>query len=286
MAAPLDDPLALALGHVVAQQRSGARPAGASNAEAARPEHGRVSEPRPHSGRGRARTVSEYPAAAERLALESAALALLVRAFAPVVHRLPVEALAGALSASDPTVAAAALAATVATDLSARAAATPLVRAWLESARRKRELLEEAGGGLTAAQVAHVRGITRQAVERARAEQRLLAVPASAVASALAATSGTPTEATATTPEGATTNDWLYPAAQFGADGHPLPGLVPVLRAFQTSHVVGPWTQLSELLAPDPELGGRSILALLREQGEAAVPAAVAALRQVGTMGA
>jgi hypothetical protein len=203
--------------------------------------------------------------AVERRALESATLALLVRHLAPVVHRLPVETLASALSAADTTTAAASLAATLSAELSARAAATPLVHAWLESARRKRELLEEAGGGLTAAQVAEVRGITRQAVERARHERRLLAVPS------VAGTGG---------------GDWLFPAAQFGPGGHPLPGLAAVLRAFQATSVVDPWTQLSELLAPDPELGDRSILGLLREEGEGGIPAALAALREVGAMGA
>lgn len=323
MIALLDDPLALALGQVVAQQdkRAESDAVAADLNESAVGRTGSVKSPRaaagtaqrvrrnpagsPHgpefaaTGLEQARDGAPEPPASgkssgavERRALESAALALLVRSFAPVVHELPVAILAGVLATGDPTTAAAALTATLATDLSARAAATPFVQAWFESARRKRELLEEANGGLTATQVARVRGVTRQAVERARVEQRLLAVPASAVAAAAAVTvragagAGAAADAAGRTAANMTVNDWLYPAAQFGPDGHPLPGLVAVLRAFQATHVVDPWTRLSELLAPDPELGDRSILALLREEGEAAVPAAVAALREVGAMGA
>lgn len=337
MVALLDDPLARALGEVVARQTAlespkdthargslwveddAVGPVGERSGAAAEREVAGAEVSPAATGAGRpttlpagatsaapARAAEQLPAErleeppsgrlTERRALEGAALALLVRAFAPIVHELPLEALARVLATADPTTAAAALATTVATDLSARATAAPLLRAWFASARRKRELLEEAGGGLSATQVAAARGITRQAVEKARTDQRLLAVPAAAVAAATQAlwpppsvpdaADGEGASASTTASASATAGDWLYPAAQFGPDGQPLPGLPAVLRAFRTTHVVDPWTQLGELLAPDPEFGDRSVFALLRAEGEAAVPAAVAALRQVGAMGA
>jgi hypothetical protein len=129
------------------------------------------------------------------------------------------------------------------------------IRDWvLESARRKWELLEEAGGGLTAEEVARRRGLPLVDIEHARTAGWLLAVHGE-------------------------TDEWLYPRLQFDDDDEPLPGLETVLRAFR---VEDPWMQLSELLAPDPMLGNRSIFTLLREQGEAAIPAALKAVREVG----
>ncbi|HET7550612.1 MAG TPA: hypothetical protein VFK04_04935 [Gemmatimonadaceae bacterium] len=129
------------------------------------------------------------------------------------------------------------------------------IRGWAsESARRKRELLEEAGGGLTAEEVARRRGLPLVNIEHARTAGLLLAVHVE-------------------------TDEWLYPRLQFDDDAKPLPGLETVLRAFR---VEDPWMQLSELLTPDPILGNRSIFTMLREQGEAAIPAALEAVREVG----
>lgn len=190
----------------------------------------------------------------ERQALESAVLAMLVRQMAPLVRHIPVADLAHALSSSDVPTAAARMSALLTEQLAAHAPATQLVRAWLESAKRKRELLEDAGGGLTAQEVATIRNVSRQSVERARRQDRLLAVPLGA-------------------------GNWRFPALQFGDDGQPLPGLETVLKAFQ---VKDPWMRLAELVAPDPELANRSILSVLREEGDDAVATAVAAVREAG----
>jgi hypothetical protein len=123
-----------------------------------------------------------------------------------------------------------------------------------ESVKRKRRLLEEAGGGLTTQEVATMRGIACQDVDHERRQEMLLAVPTGA-------------------------DSWQFPSVQFDDDGNPLPGLDKVLRAFR---VEDPWMRLSELLAPDPELAHHSILSILREEGEAAIPAAIAAAREVG----
>lgn len=77
--------------------------------------------------------------------------------------------------------------------------------------------------------------ITRQAVDKRRLRNALLAVPNGS-------------------------GEYLYPACQFTSTGV-IPGLEEVLRAFQ---IRSPWTQLSALLAPAPALGGRTILEALK----------------------
>lgn len=93
------------------------------------------------------------------------------------------------------------------------------------------ELLQQAGGGLTSAQVAKASALTRQAVDKRRSRRALLAVPSGS-------------------------GDYLYPACQFDKDG-PIEGLSEVLQAFEWK---SPWMQLSALMAPSPALRGKSIL--------------------------
>src|SRR5438874_11994083 len=111
----------------------------------------------------------------------------------------------------------------------------PFVEAMALGATIKQELLTSGGGGLTSSQVATALGITRQAVDKRRIRNALLAVPNGS-------------------------GQYLYPACQFASTGM-IPGLEEVLRAFQ---IRSPWTQFSALLAPAPALGGRTILEALK----------------------
>ena len=259
-----EDSLVVALQKVVQQDEGEAKGPPPKSATTAKAVRGRKRLGRSKKGsrvpRGPsslAAMLKDEPTAGDvsaRQALESAALAMLVREVAPIVRNIPSAELSSALSAANATTGAAKISALLSEHLAATAPVRHLTQAWLESAKRKRELLDESGGGLTAQQVAEARDISRQAVERARREDRLLAVPIGA-------------------------GNWRFPAIQFGDGGMPLPGLDKVLAAFR---VKDSWMRLSELLAPDPELGNRSILSILREEGEAAVPAAVAAAREVG----
>lgn len=188
------------------------------------------------------------------LALRGAALALVVRGAAALIARVPPARLGDALRERRPEAAVAGLLADVALEAQLLGADDPVAAALAAGARRKRDLLAEAGGALSSDAVAAQLGVKRQAVDKRRQTRALLAVP---------------------TPSG----DWVYPAGQFRADGRALDGLPDVLRAFR---VDDPWMQLAELLAPDADLGGRSALDVLRGEGRAGVPALVAAVRGVG----
>jgi len=126
-------------------------------------------------------------------------------------------------------------------------AVDPFVEAIARGAAVKRELLMDAGGGLTPSQVAKVLGLTRQAVDKRRIRRTLLAVPTGS-------------------------GEYVYPACQFVPEGV-LPGVQEVMHAFQ---VRNPWTQLSALLAPAPALRGKTILEAL-QSGETERAIAVAA---------
>lgn len=123
----------------------------------------------------------------------------------------------------------------------------PLAEAMARGALVKQELLQQAGGGLTASQVASGLDISRQAVDKRRSRGALLAVPTGS-------------------------GEFLYPACQFTRDGV-IPGLEKVLGAFQVDN---PWTQLAVLLARAPALKNKSVLNVLSEgdvNGAAAVVA-------------
>lgn len=107
--------------------------------------------------------------------------------------------------------------------------------ALLEGAEMQRQILAEAGGALTAAQVVDLLGITRAAVDKRRKQHALLGIKL---------------------PSG----DIAYPAAQF-RKGDVVAGLPEVLRAFR---IRDPWMQLDALLANDDALGGNAFDALAR----------------------
>lgn len=101
-------------------------------------------------------------------------------------------------------------------------------------AAAKRGLLEHAGGGLTAAEVAALLGVADTDVEERRRGGVLLAVPV----------------------EGG----HVFPGLQF-ANGGVVPGFDRVLGAFRLR---SPWSVLSVLVGSAPALGGRSPIEALR----------------------
>jgi hypothetical protein len=111
----------------------------------------------------------------------------------------------------------------------------PLASARARGAAMKSELLERAGGALSAGEVAALMGVTPAAVHARRQRGTLLAVRQA-------------------------NGEFLYPACQFGDEGA-LPGLGQVLGAFT---VDSPWTRLSVLLSPTPSLSGTTPLDALQ----------------------
>lgn len=122
----------------------------------------------------------------------------------------------------------------------------PLAGAVGRSIAHRRRLAEMAGEMLSSAQVEDLLGIKRQAIDKRRQANKLLAVRMAA--------------------------DWAYPAFQFGQDGV-LPGLEDVLKAHADED---PWVILDILLAPDTALGGRSLLEALQDGDADAVARHVA----------
>lgn len=139
-----------------------------------------------------------------------------------------------------------------------RRAAVPdaRARAILRGKEIAAKLLAEAGGGYDLAQVSLVLdGISRQMIDRKVKAGRLLAVPG---------------------PSGRR----IYPTIQFGPDGALLPGLAEVRAALPTQD---PWAVLGFLVGPDPRLGDRRPVDLMRA-GQ--VDAVIAAARRMGEQGA
>ena len=111
----------------------------------------------------------------------------------------------------------------------------PLVPALARNVEHRQQLLKRAGGVLSADEAGRTLGITRQAVDKRRRSNTMLAVR-----------------------EG---SDWRYPACQFN-EGEVIAGIGDVVRGFASA---GPWTTLDFLLAPDTALGGRTPLETLRD---------------------
>ena len=111
----------------------------------------------------------------------------------------------------------------------------PMVPALARNVEHRNLLLQRAGGVLSADAAGKIAAITRQAIDKRRRANAILAVR-----------------------EG---SDWKYPACQF-RDGNVLPGIAEVVRGLEGQ---GAWATLDFLLAPDSALGGRSPLDALRE---------------------
>jgi len=101
------------------------------------------------------------------------------------------------------------------------------------------EALAAAGGALSSTEAARQLGISRQAVEKRRRANALLAVRLG--------------------------GDWRYPRCQFDeARGEVVAGLPKLLGAYARA---GPWVALDFLLASDEALGGETPLQVLRREG-------------------
>jgi hypothetical protein len=112
----------------------------------------------------------------------------------------------------------------------------PFVAARFRGLKRKQQMLEAAGGALTSGQVAEVLGISRQAVDKRRAANQLLAL-----------TQGR--------------RGYSYPSFQFD-DGKTIAGLEEVLGQLRE---LDPWMQLVFFTTPHERLGGQTPLEMLKE---------------------
>ena len=110
----------------------------------------------------------------------------------------------------------------------------PLAPMLARNVEHRQKLLQSAGGSLSVEEAGHTLGITRQAVDKRRRANTLLAVR-----------------------EG---SDWRYPACQFH-DGETLPGIADVVQGFASA---GPWAALDFLLASDTVLEGFTPLQVLK----------------------
>jgi hypothetical protein len=135
-----------------------------------------------------------------------------------LVRQAPTEALQDALSSSSDVGSMARILTEVAGNQDVRSL-DPLAEAFARGAAAQQELLEVAGGAWTAAQVASHLGITRQAVDKRRKRDSLLAVESG--------------------------GGFLYPVCQFVETGV-LAGLPEVLQAIDSP---SGWTRLSLLLS-------------------------------------
>lgn len=112
----------------------------------------------------------------------------------------------------------------------------PFAAAYARAVQSKRELAAEAGGLMSATAVAALLEISRQAVDKRRRREQLLAIPSSS-------------------------GGYVYPAVQF-LDGAVADGLEQVIPAINSS---SPWTKLSFLLGTSESLGKKRIIDALRE---------------------
>ena len=111
----------------------------------------------------------------------------------------------------------------------------PFVAAKLRGLKRKQQMIEEAGGILTSEQVATLLGISRQAVDKRRGSNQLLAL-----------TQGK--------------RGYSYPSFQF-EDGKVVQGLQDVLKELAS---LDPWMQLAFFTSPNERLDGKSPIRALR----------------------
>jgi hypothetical protein len=113
----------------------------------------------------------------------------------------------------------------------------PFIAAKFRGLKRKQQMLETAGGALTSEQVAEVLGISRQAVDKRRAANQLLAL-----------TQGR--------------RGYSYPSFQF-EDGKTITGLEDVLEELKE---LDPWMQMVFFTSPNERLEGKTPLEQLRKE--------------------
>lgn len=131
----------------------------------------------------------------------------------------------------------------------------PLASPYLQGLQAQQELLRLAGGLMNSEEAAKLLGLTRQAVDKRRLANKLIAIPRGQRA-------------------------FGYPVCQFDAKG-PLPGLDQMLGA------LGPhdgWMLLTFLLSPNGNLDGRTPADLLRRGEVSAVSRAAAMFGDHGAL--
>jgi hypothetical protein len=112
----------------------------------------------------------------------------------------------------------------------------PFLAAKFRGLKRKRQMLETVRGTLTSEQVAEVLGISRQAVDKRRSSNQLLAL-----------TQGK--------------RGYSYPSFQFD-DGRTIPGLEEVLGELKP---LDPWMQMVFFTSPHERLGGKTPIERLQK---------------------
>lgn len=112
----------------------------------------------------------------------------------------------------------------------------PFIAAKFRGLKRKQQMLETAGGALTSEQAAEVLGISRQAVDKRRASNQLLAL-----------TQGK--------------RGYSYPSFQF-EDGKTITGLEEVLAELKE---LDPWMQMVYFTSPNERLGDKTPLEGLKK---------------------
>jgi hypothetical protein len=134
------------------------------------------------------------------------------------------------------------------------AAEDPLAAAKFRGLERKRQLVEAAGGALSAQNVADLLGITRQAVDKRRAQNQLIGL-----------TQGR--------------RGYIYPSFQF-EDANTLLGLADVLEELRS---FDPWMQLAFFVNSNDRLSGKTPVTALRAGNQSEV---LRAARSYGEHGA
>ena len=137
--------------------------------------------------------------------------------------------------------------------------ADPLADARLRWVRDRERLLHAEGQPLATRVVGEVLGVSRQAIAKARADGRLVAVPLGP-------------------------HRYVYPSWQFGLSG-PLRGLRE-LRQVLDAGGGDVWTLVAFVLAPNSRLGDETPLSLLRRGRDHDVEAVLRAARAYGEHGA
>src|SRR5216683_1575209 len=112
----------------------------------------------------------------------------------------------------------------------------PLLAAKIRGLERKKQMLEASGGALSSEQVAKVLGISRQAVDKRRSSNQLLAL-----------TQGR--------------RGYSYPSFQF-EDGRTIRGLEEVLTQLKP---LDPWMQMVFFTSPNERLGGKTPIESLQK---------------------
>lgn len=129
----------------------------------------------------------------------------------------------------------------------------PLIAAKFRGLKRKQQMLDAVGGALSSEQVSEVLGISRQAVDKRRASNQLLAL-----------TQGK--------------RGYSYPSFQF-EDGKTITGLEEVLGELED---LDPWMQMVFFTSPHQRLKGKSPLEQLRKGSVNEVKAAASGYGEQG----